>query len=337
MWVSKHTLTTVHGCEANHMASLTNFEWTLGNVKGTVLHKAIELGLNWRGPVVPAVVVDEALDQLAHNEGASASQFIEQLPEGDMAQLRSSAIDLYTKFDECFPTLKAAWRPVLESSARYEMFDQRINLSTRADLTLGAPGSKVIIDVKSGRLHSSHREELRFYALVEAMRTGMAPRRLADVGCGTAVLAMAGAMLWPEAVLGRIVASDIDAVAVEVAARNTEVNGLGGRIATCEAAGFDHPLIADPAPFDVILANILKGPLITLAPDLARHLAPGGRAILSGLLVGQADEVAAAYAAEGLSVIERRDIGDWATLVVGRAWAGRRARGPAGGSALAPH
>ncbi|MEY2955506.1 MAG: hypothetical protein RL123_234, partial [Pseudomonadota bacterium] len=83
--------------------------------------------------------------------------------------------------------------------------------------------------------------------------------------------------------------------------------------------GFDHPLIADAAPFDVILANILKGPLITLAPDLARHLAPGGRAILSGLLVGQADEVAAAYAAEGLSVIERRDIGDWATLVLGRA------------------
>lgn len=156
-------------------------------------------------------------------------------------------------------------------------------------------------------------------ALTRLADAGMAPRRLADIGCGTAVLAMAGAMLWPEAVLGRIVASDIDAVAVEVAARNTEVNGLGGRIATCEAAGFDHPLIADAAPFDVILANILKGPLITLAPDLARHLAPGGRAILSGLLVGQADEVAAAYAAEGLSVIERRDIGDWATLVLGRA------------------
>ena len=186
MWVSKHKLTTVHGCEANHMASLTNFEWTLGNVKGTVLHKAIELGLNWRGPVVPAVVVDEALDQLAHNEGASASQFIEQLPEGDMAQLRSSAIDLYTKFDECFPPLKAAWRPVLESSARYEMFDQRINLSTRADLTLGAVGSKVIIDLKSGRVQPNHREELRFYALVEAMRTGAAPRRLASYSLVTA-------------------------------------------------------------------------------------------------------------------------------------------------------
>ncbi|MBM3613301.1 MAG: methyltransferase domain-containing protein, partial [Alphaproteobacteria bacterium] len=155
-------------------------------------------------------------------------------------------------------------------------------------------------------------------ALTRLAEGGMAPRSLADIGCGTAVLAMAGARLWPEAVLGRIVASDIDAVAVEVAARNCAVNGLGARIATCEAAGFDHPLIAAAAPFEVILANILKGPLIALAPDLARHLAPGGRAILSGLLTGQAEDVAAAYAAEGLAQIERRDIGDWATLVLGR-------------------
>jgi len=155
-------------------------------------------------------------------------------------------------------------------------------------------------------------------ALTRLAEGGIAPRSLADIGCGTAVLAMAGARLWPEAVLGRIVASDIDAVAVEVAARNCAVNGLGARIETCEAAGFDHPLIAAAAPFDVILANILKGPLIALAPDLARHLAPGGRAILSGLLTGQTEDVAAAYAAEGLALIERRDIGDWATLVLGR-------------------
>jgi hypothetical protein len=155
-------------------------------VKGTVLHKAVELGLNWRGVIVPADVVDEALAQLADDERQSAGPFIDNLPAGDRAQLRSSAIDLYTKFDECFPPLKAAWRPVLESSARYEMFDQRINLSTRADLTLGAVGSKVIIDLKSGRVQPNHREELRFYALVEAMRTGAAPRRLASYSLVTA-------------------------------------------------------------------------------------------------------------------------------------------------------
>jgi hypothetical protein len=86
LWVSKHKLTTVHGCEANHLAGLTGFEWTLGNVKGTVLHKAVELGLNWRGVIVPADVVDEALAQLADDERQSAGPFIDNLPAGDREQ-----------------------------------------------------------------------------------------------------------------------------------------------------------------------------------------------------------------------------------------------------------
>ena len=82
--------------------------------------------------------------------------------------------------------MKAAWRPVLESGARYEMFDKRIIMSTKTDLTLGASGNKVIIDVKTGSLHPHHREELRFYALVEALRTGLAPRKLATLSLLTA-------------------------------------------------------------------------------------------------------------------------------------------------------
>ncbi|MEO8162259.1 MAG: PD-(D/E)XK nuclease family protein [Ilumatobacteraceae bacterium] len=186
LWVTKHKLTTVHGCEANHLAALNTFEWTIANVKGTVLHKAVELGRNWSGEMIPSKVVDEALNQLADDERGSAGPFIEQLTTAERAQLRSSTVDLFTKFDECFPPLKPAWRPVLESSARYEMFDRRINLSTRADLTLGLPGAKVIIDLKSGRFVPTHREELRFYALVEAMRSGQAPRRLATYSLVTA-------------------------------------------------------------------------------------------------------------------------------------------------------
>ena len=78
------------------------------------------------------------------------------------------------------------WRPVLESGARYEMFDKHIVLSTKTDLTLGAAGNKVIIDVKTGTLHPHHREELRFYALVESLRTGLAPRKLATLSLLTA-------------------------------------------------------------------------------------------------------------------------------------------------------
>ncbi|MFN6976896.1 MAG: 50S ribosomal protein L11 methyltransferase [Gemmobacter sp.] len=142
---------------------------------------------------------------------------------------------------------------------------------------------------------------------------GHAPARVADIGCGTGVLALAAAAVLPGAA---VLASDIDAVAVEVALANAAVNGMAGRVACLEAAGFDHPAIAAAAPFDLIFANILKGPLIDLAPDIAAHLAPGGHAILSGLLAAQAADVLAAYVAQGLSPVARDDLGDWAALTL---------------------
>ena len=145
---------------------------------------------------------------------------------------------------------------------------------------------------------------------------GLTAGRIADIGCGTAVLAMGAARIWPEAA---VIASDIDAVAVEVAQANLRANGMEGAVALVEAAGFDHPDLDAGAPYDLVFANILKQPLIDLAPDMARRIVPGGHAILSGLLTRQADEVIAAYAAQGLSVADRETIGDWATLVLRRA------------------
>ncbi|MBL3571203.1 50S ribosomal protein L11 methyltransferase [Rhodovulum sp. BSW8] len=141
---------------------------------------------------------------------------------------------------------------------------------------------------------------------------GLAPGAVADIGCGTAVLAMAAAHLWQVPIL----ASDIDPVAVEVAEANVAANGLAGRIRCIEAAGFEHPELAAAAPYGLIFANILKAPLIALAPDIAAQLAPGGIAILSGLLNEQAEEVAAAYAASGLELEGAEQIGDWTTLCV---------------------
>lgn len=151
-------------------------------------------------------------------------------------------------------------------------------------------------------------------ALERLIAAGEHPQRIVDVGCGTAVLAMAAARAFGVMVL----ASDIDPVAVDVARANVIANGLDGKVECVEAAGFDHPLIEGAAPFDLVLANILKQPLIELAPDMARHLAPGGRAILSGILTGQADEVVAAYAAVGIGLERRDDLGDWAVLVMRR-------------------
>ena len=151
-------------------------------------------------------------------------------------------------------------------------------------------------------------------ALDRLEAAGVRCARIADIGCGTAVLAMAAAHLWPAA--ATVLASDIDAVAVEVATANLAVNGMADRVRCLEAAGFAHPEVAAAAPYDLIVANILMGPLVDLAPEMAAHLAPGGHVVLSGLLVEQAEAVQAAYGAVGLDTVLREVIGDWATLVL---------------------
>ena len=143
---------------------------------------------------------------------------------------------------------------------------------------------------------------------------GVVPGRIADIGCGTAVLAMAAASVWPDA---RVVAGDIDEVAVDVARANCAANGLDG-IVCCAAAGFDAPELAQGAPYDLIFANILKGPLVALAPKVAAHLTPGGRAILSGILNEQADAILAVYARCGINLVTREDIVDWTTLTLSK-------------------
>lgn len=144
---------------------------------------------------------------------------------------------------------------------------------------------------------------------------GFSPAKVADIGCGTAVLAMAAAAVLPQAL---VIASDIDEVAVDVAEANVSINGFEGRIECLEAAGFAHPRLAEAAPFDLVFANILKGPLIELAPPMAAHLSPQGLIILSGLLVVQAESVTAAYVAAGFDPVSRDDIGEWSTLVLRR-------------------
>ena len=151
-------------------------------------------------------------------------------------------------------------------------------------------------------------------ALDRLAATGFAPERVADIGCGTAVLAMGAARLWPEA--APILASDIDEVAVEVARANVAANGLESRVDCVEAAGFSHRSLKNAAPFDLVFANILKGPLIALAPDMRAAVAPGGYAILSGILNPQASEVIEVYCDLGFNLVEERRIVDWTTLVL---------------------
>ena len=124
---------------------------------------------------------------------------------------------------------------------------------------------------------------------------------------------MAAARVWTDA---KILASDIDEVAVDVAEANMEANGMKGAVVCLEAAGFDAPALAQAAPYDLIFANILKGPLIALSPDVVAHMAPGGFAILSGILNEQAEDVIAVYAQNGVNLMKRDEIGEWTTLIL---------------------
>ncbi|WP_170331179.1 50S ribosomal protein L11 methyltransferase [Ruegeria arenilitoris] len=149
-------------------------------------------------------------------------------------------------------------------------------------------------------------------ALDRLIEDGFSADKVADIGCGTAVLAMAAARVWD----GEILASDIDEVAVDVAEANLKANGISGAVRCVEAAGFDHRELQSSAPYDLIFANILKGPLVALSPEIAENLRDGGHAILSGILNEQADEVASVYSQNGFNLTDRSEIGEWTTLIL---------------------
>lgn len=140
------------------------------------------------------------------------------------------------------------------------------------------------------------------------------PRRILDMGCGSGILAIAAAKTWRRPVL----AVDIDAEAVRVAGANARRNGVATLVRAIRADGFANTAISRRAPFDLILANILARPLVAMAPALARRLAPGGVAVLSGLLVEQETQLLAAYRAQRLRFVRRLILEGWCTLVLAR-------------------
>lgn len=140
---------------------------------------------------------------------------------------------------------------------------------------------------------------------------GFAPNSILDLGCGSAVLAIAAAKLWDRDVL----AADIDEKSVEIAAENAALNDVGDSVKTLVAVGFDHEDIAAAAPFDFVFANILSGPLCDLAPDMARHVERAGRVMLAGLLKNQEPEVTAVYENAGFRLLNRLDQPEWPVLL----------------------
>ncbi len=140
-------------------------------------------------------------------------------------------------------------------------------------------------------------------------------RRVLDLGCGSGVLAIAAARVLPKAA---IIASDFDPEAVRVARENVRKNGLAGRIAVVPALGLDHPALRRRAPFDLVIANILAEPLISMAQRLAGVIPPRGIVVLSGILQSQAAAVLAAYHAAGFARVRTDRLNGWVSLTLGR-------------------
>ena len=152
--------------------------------------------------------------------------------------------------------------------------------------------------------------------LSEMKARGVTVKNCADIGTGTGLLALAALHLWPRALA---TASDIDAVCLSVIDDNARANGvaLGGRageLTMLVADGMNHPLLRARGPYDLIIANILAGPLIDLAPQFAGHLTPGGHLVLAGLLEAQEAQVRRACRRAGLRIAERLVNGDWSIM-----------------------
>lgn len=228
--------------------------------------------------------------------------------------LAPSAGEAYTVValdDEDWVTLSQAGLDPVEAG--------RFFVHTAADAGKLPPG-RISLRIEAGLAFGTGQHATTTGCLLEIDGLGRAPANALDIGTGTAILALAVAKSWPSA---RVTASDIDPVSIKVSRENIEINGVAigeaeGEIALTVADGLGDALLRRRGPYDLIIANILAGPLVELAPSIAAALAPGGTLILSGLLAGQADGVEAAYEALGVIPRSRRPIGEWPTLRLSR-------------------
>jgi ribosomal protein L11 methyltransferase len=175
-----------------------------------------------------------------------------------------------------------------------------------------APPGAIPILIEAGPAFGTGRHESTLgclLALADLAKTRK-PVQALDMGCGSGLLAIAIAKLWGCPVR----AVDNDPAAVQAAAGNAAANGVGAQVTARCGDGYEEAALGAGAPFDLIVANILAAPLQAMAPDLKCHMAPGGVAVLSGLLEDQADGVIAAHAP--LRLLRRIPLGGWATLVL---------------------
>jgi ribosomal protein L11 methyltransferase len=273
--------------------------------------------------------------------GSAISDVIESLEEPaplavTLFELRPPTHVVEAYFDIA-PRLEDIRARLAESDAR---LPDHASLAVVPDQNWVALSQSALPPIRAGRfvVHGSHdRARLRLRRLAVEIEAGEAfgsghnattalclealdilartrrLRRVLDLGCGTGALAIAAARVSPAA---RVIATDNDPVAVAIACENARLNLVGGRVRVLQATGFDHPALRRAGPFDLVLANILPGPLVAFAPVLRRAIRSGGFAVLSGLLDHQAREVTGTYRANGFHVLRRLQRAGWTALLL---------------------
>lgn len=173
----------------------------------------------------------------------------------------------------------------------------------------------ILIDAGEAFGTAHHATTLGCLLAIDRLARSHAFKSVLDLGCGSGVLAIALARSLPGA---RIIAADMDAQSVKVATDNVRLNGVARQIQVACASSLTHPEIRTRAPFDLLIANILAGPLVHLAPELTPAVAKGGILVLSGILIPQAPEIIATYGARGFALIRHDRITGWSTLTFAR-------------------
>lgn len=180
LFANKADLSRVLSCEAHHVSEKeAGFEWSVVTARGTVAHKAIQLSIHRPDQPPPLALVDDALERLADDPQERIADWLLGLSPAERADLRAGVGELVTAFVDLWPPLQRAWKPDTESRRRADLCGDMVVLSGKVDLTLGAPqgltAGRVVVDLKTGGPSAHHRDDLRFYAVLETLRMGVPP------------------------------------------------------------------------------------------------------------------------------------------------------------------
>jgi hypothetical protein len=232
LWVSKNALGQVHACESHYLAEQGWQGWTAATAQGEVTHRAIQLSVTVEGETTPLALVDDAIGELAADDVGSLGVFLQHLPPATRGELRARATNAVSTFLECWPALRASWWPRTELPVRAELCGGAVVLAGKIDLALGrAVGAEarcLFVDLKTGSHYPDHLHDLRFYALIQALRIGVPPFRVASY-----YLDSAG-----------FVAEDVTPDTLDIAARRT-VEGIERMV---EVRAGRRPAAINPCP-----------------------------------------------------------------------------------------